>query len=132
MLDRNVQPIQIPVPVAERTDDAFSFDETHLPGPEPVGPLGRGRLREVLEDGGAVVYWHVDDVRATFDRLLTMGAREYEGPSDREEGFVTASVVDPFGNVLGLMYSPHYLEVLGSATPNPIDATGAPSVQLGQ
>jgi hypothetical protein len=25
-------------------------------------------------------------------------------------GFVTASVVDPFGNVLGLMYSPHYVE----------------------
>jgi hypothetical protein len=23
-------------------------------------------------------------------------------------------VVDPFGNVLGIMYNPHYLEVLGS------------------
>ena len=29
------------------------------------------------------------------------------------EGFITASVVDPFGNVLGIMYNPHYLEVLG-------------------
>jgi hypothetical protein len=26
---------------------------------------------------------------------------------------VTASVVDPFGNVLGIMYNPHYLETLG-------------------
>ena len=27
-------------------------------------------------------------------------------------GFVTAAVVDPFGNVLGVMYNPHYLEIL--------------------
>jgi hypothetical protein len=27
-------------------------------------------------------------------------------------GFVVASVVDPFGNIVGLMHSPHYLEVL--------------------
>jgi hypothetical protein len=25
---------------------------------------------------------------------------------------VTAAVVDPFGNVLGVMYNPHYLAVL--------------------
>jgi hypothetical protein len=24
-------------------------------------------------------------------------------------------VVDPFGNILGIMYNPHYLEVLGAA-----------------
>ncbi|GAB09259.1 hypothetical protein GOARA_035_00150 [Gordonia araii NBRC 100433] len=27
---------------------------------------------------------------------------------------VTATVADPFGNVIGLMYSPHYLEVLAA------------------
>jgi predicted enzyme related to lactoylglutathione lyase len=61
------------------------------------------------------VYWHVDDVPATFERLLAMGAQEHLPITPRgEEGFVTASVVDPFGNVLGIMYNPHYLEVLGS------------------
>jgi predicted enzyme related to lactoylglutathione lyase len=66
--------------------------------------------------GGAVLYWHVDDVAAALERLLSMGAREYEALTHRgEEGFVTASVVDPFGNVLGIMYNPHYLEVLASA-----------------
>jgi len=64
--------------------------------------------------GGVVVYWHVDDVAATFEKLLSMGAKEYEAPTDREEGFITASVVDPFGNILGIMYNPHYLDVLGS------------------
>ena len=29
-----------------------------------------------------------------------------------ETGFVTASVVDPFGNVLGIMYNPHYVETV--------------------
>ncbi|UAL50572.1 MULTISPECIES: VOC family protein [Metabacillus] len=63
---------------------------------------------------GAVVYWHVDDVTATFKKLLSMGANEYEAPTERGEGFITASVVDPFGNILGIMYNQHYLEVLGS------------------
>ena len=63
---------------------------------------------------GAVVYWHVDDVPAAFDRLLSMGAKEHEAPVHMEAGFIRASVVDPFGNVLGIMYNPHYLEVLGS------------------
>ena len=63
---------------------------------------------------GAVVYWHVDDLTATLEKLLSMGANEYEAPTVRGEGFVTASVVDPFGNILGIMHNPHYLEVLGS------------------
>ena len=64
--------------------------------------------------GGAIMYWHVEDVAATFERLLAMGATEYQPITPREEGFVTAAVVDPFGNVLGVMYNPHYLEILGS------------------
>jgi len=64
--------------------------------------------------GGGFVYWHVDDVAATMEKLLAMGAEEYLPITPREVGFVTAAVVDPFGNVLGIMYNPHYLDVLGS------------------
>lgn len=60
---------------------------------------------------GAIVYWHVDDPRATYERLLAMGATAYEEPVERGPGFVTASVVDPFGNVLGVMYNQHYAEI---------------------
>ena len=45
-----------------------------------------------------------------------MGATEYEPVTERESGFTTASVVDPFGNVLGVMHNPHYLEVLAART----------------
>jgi predicted enzyme related to lactoylglutathione lyase len=65
--------------------------------------------------GGAVVFWHVDDVAAALEKVKGMGAKEYEPLINREAGFVTASVVDPFGNILGLMYNPHYLEMLGLA-----------------
>ncbi len=64
--------------------------------------------------GGAVVYWHVDDVAATLEKLKAMGAKEYEPLTQRGAGFITASVIDPFGNILGIMYNQHYLEVLGS------------------
>jgi predicted enzyme related to lactoylglutathione lyase len=60
--------------------------------------------------GGAVVFWHVDDLEATLGRLLALGATEYEPLTRREAGFATASVVDPFGNVLGIMTNPHWLE----------------------
>jgi predicted enzyme related to lactoylglutathione lyase len=69
--------------------------------------------RAAAEPGGAVVFWHVDNVAAAFERLLAMGAAEYEPVTERGPGFVTASVVDPFGNVLGVMYNQHYLDVLG-------------------
>jgi predicted enzyme related to lactoylglutathione lyase len=67
--------------------------------------------------GGAVTYWHVDDVRAALAKLLTMGAKEYQPYTERGVGFVTASVVDPFGNVLGIMYNQHYLDVVAGRTP---------------
>jgi predicted enzyme related to lactoylglutathione lyase len=67
--------------------------------------------------GGAVVYWHVDDVRAAVDRLLVLGATTFEPVTERGPGFVTASVVDPFGNVLGVMENAHYLEVLAGLGP---------------
>ena len=73
-----------------------------------------GAAGDAGEANGAVTYWHVDDVAASFDRLLSMGARMHEKPVERGPGFVTASVIDPFGNILGVMYNQHYLQVLGT------------------
>jgi predicted enzyme related to lactoylglutathione lyase len=61
---------------------------------------------------GEIVYWHVDDLEATVARLHELGAKENEPITERGPGFVTASVVDPFGNVLGVMTNVHYLAVL--------------------
>lgn len=77
-----------------------------------LGELG-GRQNSMSGPAGAIVYWHVDDVSATLDRLLSLGAKEHQPPRDFGEGFIGASVIDPFGNILGVMRNPHYLEVLG-------------------
>lgn len=63
--------------------------------------------------GGIVLYWHVDDVAAALDRLLAMGATLYEPRIERGAGWITASVVDPFGNILAVIYNPLFVEVLG-------------------
>ena len=66
---------------------------------------------------GTVIYWHVDDVSAAIDRLVALGAMALEAPRDFGEGFIGATVVDPFGNILGVMYNPHYLEILATMRP---------------
>jgi predicted enzyme related to lactoylglutathione lyase len=60
---------------------------------------------------GVVLYWHVDDLNLVLQKALSMGAKQHEAPQDRGEGFITTTVIDPFGNILGLMYNPHYLEI---------------------
>jgi predicted enzyme related to lactoylglutathione lyase len=81
------------------TEDEFGIiDRRYAPQGMQSGP------------GGAILLWHVDDLEASFARLIELGAKEYDPITKRgETGFATASVVDPFGNVLGIMYNPHYL-----------------------
>lgn len=64
--------------------------------------------------GGTVAYWAVDDVRAAFERLIALGAAEHLPVTEQGPGFVTASVVDPFGNLLGVMENSHYADVLAA------------------
>jgi predicted enzyme related to lactoylglutathione lyase len=64
--------------------------------------------------GGTVTYWQVDDVAAAFDRLVSMGAEPLQPPTELSKGFVIASVVDPFGNVLGLRFDPNVAKDLAS------------------
>jgi predicted enzyme related to lactoylglutathione lyase len=64
---------------------------------------------------GAIAYWHVDDLKMTLDKLISFGATQYQQITDHSGGkgnFVTASVVDPFGNILGIMTNTHFLEIL--------------------
>jgi len=63
---------------------------------------------------GIITYWHVDDVNASLERLVAMGAKQLDAPQDRGRGFITASVIDPFGNILGIMYNPHYVDILAA------------------
>ena len=57
---------------------------------------------------GALVYWGVDNARASFDRLLALGAKERTAPQEVGEGIQVATVFDPFGNVFGIIENPHF------------------------
>ncbi|ULO07626.1 VOC family protein [Paenibacillus sp. 19GGS1-52] len=64
--------------------------------------------------GGVTLYWHVDDVVGMLKKLKELGATEYEPLTERGIDWITASVVDPFGNIIGLIHSPHYKEMWNS------------------
>ena len=96
-------PAYVEIRIGDAQDELGIIDRKYAPPGGPAGP------------GGAVLYWHVDDIEATLARLKAMGATDYQPLTPREAGFITASVVDPFGNILGVMVNPHYLEMLGSA-----------------
>ena len=55
-----------------------------------------------------VSYWGVDDINDTYDRLISVGAKENQPPFNVGGDLMTATVKDPFGNVIGLIYNPHF------------------------
>jgi predicted enzyme related to lactoylglutathione lyase len=68
-------------------------------------PDGAGRSPG---SGGVSVYWGVEDVPATIKRLCEKGARAGHGPQDVGGGIVLGSVMDPFGNELGVIFNPSF------------------------
>jgi predicted enzyme related to lactoylglutathione lyase len=57
---------------------------------------------------GPAVYWGVEDIEAELERLVGLGAT-VKGPLQDVGGDIkVASVLDPFGNRLGLIYNPHF------------------------
>jgi len=90
--------------------------ELGLQPDEPGAPRARS---------GVVAYWGVNDADAAFRRLLELGATEYSRVQDVGDGIRVATVLDPYGNVLGVIENPHFsLEhaqraYSGSTTPYP-------------
>jgi predicted enzyme related to lactoylglutathione lyase len=82
--------------VGPHEDELGIIDARYAPPGHPTTP------------GGSILYWHVDDPQAALDRLVQLGATVHQPVTQRGEGFGTASVVDPFGNLLGVMTNPHW------------------------
>ena len=62
----------------------------------------------VTQGNNAVVYWGVADDKAAHARLLALGARENKALEEVADGVFVATVVDPFGNVLGIIENPGF------------------------
>ena len=90
-------PAYVEFRIGDDEDEFGIIDRKYAPKDMKPGP------------GGAILLWHVDNIEIAFARLISKGATAYDPITKRgNSGFVTASVVDPFGNVLGIMYNPHY------------------------
>lgn len=86
------------------------FDEPFYVGFE-VGGYELGLDPDVTNvnvGNNAVAYWGVDDIDAAYRHLVERGAKERQPVKDVGGDIRVASVADPFGNVIGLIYNPHF------------------------
>lgn len=71
-----------------------------------------GLMKDNPTDGpktdNVLTYWGVEDINVSVARFLSVGATEHEAPMNVGGEIVTASVMDPWGNVLGLIYNPEF------------------------
>jgi predicted enzyme related to lactoylglutathione lyase len=84
------------------------FDEPFYAG-FSVGGFELGLVPDATPGAGGVqVYWGVPDVSAELKRLTGLGAAVHEPVKDVGGGIKVASVLDPFGNVFGIIENPHF------------------------
>jgi len=67
---------------------------------------------------GAVVYWQVSNLDEAAERIKNLGGKVHRPVVERGNGLITASFIDPFGNILGIMHNPHYMEIRGKRNYN--------------
>jgi predicted enzyme related to lactoylglutathione lyase len=86
------------------------FDEPFYVGFD-VGGFELGLLPDestTRSSTGVIAYWGVDDADAALGRLLELGAGERGDVQDVGDGIRLATVLDPFGNVFGVIENPHF------------------------
>ena len=59
-------------------------------------------------EGGVTLYWGVNDINQAFARLLEHGAKEHSPVTNVGGAIFVATVLDPFGNVLGIIENPEF------------------------
>jgi lactoylglutathione lyase len=55
-----------------------------------------------------VAFWGVTDIEKEYNRFLELGSTENEKPTNVGGEIVIASIKDPWGNIIGLIYNPEF------------------------
>lgn len=65
--------------------------------------------RPKVEKGeGVVAYWGVEDIDSVFKEMIDLGAEVHEKPTNVGGELMVASLIDPWGNIIGLIYNPAF------------------------
>jgi len=83
------------------------FDEPFYVGFD-VGGYELGLLPTASPAEGALTFWGVPDVEVAVREAVAAGAREHSPPTDVGDGIITATVLTPMGDVVGLIRNPHF------------------------
>jgi predicted enzyme related to lactoylglutathione lyase len=55
-----------------------------------------------------ITYWGVENVSESYQALINLGANAHEEPTDVGGGIIVASLKDPWTNIIGLIFNPHF------------------------
>ncbi len=86
------------------------FDEEYYVGFNIAG-YELGLLPEEksgIKTENVLSYWSVEDIIDSYDKMVSSGAKELETPNEVGGGILVALVKDPWQNVIGLIYNPHF------------------------
>lgn len=84
------------------------FDEPYYVGFN-VGGFELGLQNEKVVVGENIaVFWGVSDIQAEYNYCVECGATEVEKPMSVGGDIMVATLKDPWGNLLGLIYNPHF------------------------
>ena len=61
-----------------------------------------------INDANTLTYWGVDNIKEAYNDCLTQGASEHEKPTNVGGELMIASVIDPWNNIIGLIYNPYF------------------------
>lgn len=86
------------------------FDEPFYVGFEIGGyELGLHPEKEGQKRADNVeAYWGVEDIRIACEHFFKLGAREHTAIKEVGGGIEVATLLDPWDNLIGLIYNPHF------------------------
>jgi predicted enzyme related to lactoylglutathione lyase len=61
-----------------------------------------------VKGNASITYWGVEDILESYRHFLEIGATEHEGPVNVGGDLMVASVIDPWGNIIGIIYNPEF------------------------
>ncbi len=61
-----------------------------------------------INNANTLTYWGVDAIEEAYTNCIAKGAVEHEKPTNVGGELMITSVIDPWNNIIGLIYNPYF------------------------